>query len=280
MAVAYLTEGATDFAAANWSDATGFGAATPTLVIEKGSQTVVSSLDQSGLASGVNYLEVRRTFFGNIGSASAGPLKVDADNGSSPHIYYGAGGGVFYLQAGGNNTLITTLEVNGAGTAYLQGGTFTTADLLAGTVYANQSTVMTSLYQSGGTATVEYNATALTNLYVASGLCVVKRAVTNAIIGGGTVIVDIDSGSFGATTFTMTGGVLVLRSGNIPNWTWIAGELRASELRRDATIAGTAATVYPLARGVLQRAPGATLTWTTANITYRGTNAGFIGGVS
>ena len=71
MAIAYLNEGAVSLAAANWSDATGF-ANNATLVISSGSQTITTSLDQSGLSGGIDTLDILQVFTGRIGGAGYG----------------------------------------------------------------------------------------------------------------------------------------------------------------------------------------------------------------
>jgi len=275
MALSYHTEGATSFSALNWSDATGFANGS-TNVIERGGQTITTSLDQSAL-TGIESLEVRRTFTGSIGSPSAGPLKIDADASGTAHIYYAAGGGEFYLQAGGGSALITSFEVNGNCKAVLVGGTFTTVNVTTGILTANGSTVITSMYVHGGTVTIEDNATALTNLYIFGGNVTLKRAVTNFMMQGASILVwDADGRSLGTTTFDALGGTIVWKAGDIPGGSSVsrcACTFDVSDVRRSSTFAGTnATTVYPKARGVYSRSAGATITWTTANIILQGTS--------
>lgn len=275
MAIAYLAEGSTSLANVNWSDGTGF-ANDATLVIERGGQTIVSALDQSALGTGINYLHVRRTFSGSIGSSSAGPLIVDADAGSDPHILYAASGGEFYLRAGGGNSLVTRVECNAGGRLRLMGGTFTNVDLIRGSSNVNGSAVMTNVYITGGEHVIDDNATAIANLEIYGGVTTLRRSATNLTMKGGTLILDADGRSLGSTVFDFLGGAIVWISGSIPGGSTrsrAAGRFDVSRLRRDAAFAATnATTVYPSARGVNTRAPGATLTWTTANILYRGSS--------
>lgn len=275
MAIAYLAEGSTTLAAAAWSDATGF-ANDATLVIERGGQTITTALDQSALGTGINYLQVRRTFTGNIGSSAAGPLKVDADAGSDPNIVYAAAAGSFYLQAGGGSALVSRMECNTGGQLRLVGGTFTNVDMLRGAMSANGSTVITNLFVTGGEATIEDNATAITNLEIFGGTVTLRRGATNVTMRGGRLILDADGRSLGPTVLDVLGGEIVWISGAIPGGSSrsrVACSIDVSRLRRDAAFAATnATTVYPAARGIGKRAPGATLTWTTANIIYRGTS--------
>lgn len=270
MAYAFLTTGSTTFAAGSWSDATGF-ANSGTLAIESGSQTIVSALDQSALGTGLNYFNVGPLFSGDIGSPSAGSLKVDIDAGTDPHFTYAASGGHCYLTAGGGNTLITRVECNSnGGTLHLTGGIFTNLDVVRGTCTVNESTVVTNAYLVGGTTTIEYNATALTILNIGGGTHTLKRTANTVILSGGTLYVDIDSGSLGATIVTVTGGVLVLKSGAIPVAVFIGGRIDLSQIRKPSVIAGTSAVVYASFKGALAQSPGNLVTWTTANISYRG----------
>lgn len=272
MAIAYLNEGAVSLAAANWSDATGL-VSSAECVIDKGGQAIVNNLDFSTIATTrVSYLHIRRPFTGSIGSSSVGPLKVN----TSSATYYAAGGGSLYLQSAGpasNTTVLFEMPTGTGGAAYLQGGTFTEARVYGGQCYINASTVVTTLYAMSSSVTVDYNATAITTLYVFPGATVyLKRSVTNVVVIGGTLIIDGDGISI--TTLRQSGGVVDHRSGDIPTFTQEGGQYINQSLRRDSTIAGTAATIFPGSTGALMRAPGATVTWTTANITYVGTNAG------
>lgn len=271
MAYAYLATGSVTLAAAAFSDTTGF-ADGATLGIETGSQVIITALDQSGLANGINYLHIMPGFSGDIGSPSVGSLKCDVDNGSLPHILYAASGGTFYYTAAGNSNVCTRFECSSnGGTARILGGTITELQVLAGTCSVNTSTIVVTARLTGGACTIEDHATAITTLVVDGGNHILRRAVTTATLNGGVLYADLDGDSLGATLFTMNGGTLVLLSGNIPVAVFVGGEIDVSRLKRPATIAGTSATIYPNFVGALRQAPGNILTWTTANITYIGT---------
>jgi hypothetical protein len=272
MAIAYLNEGAVSLAAVNWSDATGL-VSSAECVIDRGGQAIVTNLDFSAIATTrVTYLHIRKPFTGSIGNSSVGPLKVN----TSSATYYAAGGGSLYLQSAGpssNTTVLFEMPTGTGGAAYLQGGTFTEARIYGGQCYVNASTVVTTMYAMSSSVTIDANATAITTLYVFPGATVyLKRSATNVVVLGGTLIIDGDG--ITVTTLRQSGGNVDHRSGDISTFTAEGGAYTNQTLRRDATIAGTAATIYPGFAGALMRAPGATVTWTTANITYVGTNSG------
>ncbi len=273
MATAYLANGATDLAAANWSDATGL-ASSATCVIDQGGQSIVSNLDWSSAitVTRLGYLHIRRPFTGNIGDSTVGPLKINA----STAIYYAAAAGSLYWQSAGpssNTTVLFEMPVGTGGACYMQGGTVTEARIYGGQCYVNSSTVITTMYAMLSSVTIDYNATGVTTLTVTNGATVyLKRSVTTLNLINGTVIIDGDGISI--TTLNQYGGTINHKSGDIPTFNQYGGVYTNQNLRRDSTIAGTAGTIYPGASGALQRAPAATLTWTTANISYIGTNAG------
>jgi hypothetical protein len=273
MAIAYLNNGSVDLAAANWSDAIGL-ASSATCVIDRGGQAITTNLDWSSAitVTRLSYLHIRRPFTGQIGGSDIGPLKINA----STNIYYAAGGGALYWQSAGpssNTTVLFEMPVGTGGKCYMQGGTVTEARIYGSECFINGSTVVTTMYAMLSSSVIEYNATAITTLTVTNGATVyLKRSVTTLNVIDGKVIIDGDGISI--TTLNQYGGIIDHRSGDIPTFNQFGGVYTAQQLRRDSTIASTAATIYPGASGALQRAPGATVTWTTANITYVGTNAG------
>jgi len=236
MAIAYLNEGAVSLAAANWSDATGFANAA-TLVISSGSQTITTSLDQSGLSGGIDTLDILPGFTGRIGGAGYGSLKVDADEGGSTHrIIYNAGGGSLYLQAGGDNTLITNFWMSSLGSCYLTGGTFTNVVLGQGSLSVDSSTVLTDPVFDGGAAVVQAG-TAATSLTVRGGSHVWNRGATTInVYGRGRL--NIDCGGTAITTLNILSSeaeVVLSSSGTITtvnNW----GRLLADKISRAITI--------------------------------------------
>lgn len=277
MAVIYLTEGSTTLAAAGWSDATGL-VADSTAVIDRGAQSIQTNLDFSGMAThGINYLEIRAGFSGTIGAATA-PLKLCASHNTDPHIYYAASAGSLYQSflctVDSDTNTKFEMPYGAGGKAYLIGGTCTTLNVLSSECQVATGCVVTNAVISGGSVTFDYNATAITSLIVLGGTVVIKRNVTTLTHIGGTVIYDSENASPAITTVNSYGGFLDHRNGNIATWNWYAGAYTNQSLRRDSSIGTTAAAIYPAASGALMRAKGATVTWTTANITYVGSNSG------
>lgn len=260
MAETILNVGATSFAAANWADATGFANGAQ-LAITDGSQSITGALDQSGLTTGINYLEIRNGFSGNIGGTT-GSLIVDADVSTTPHILYAASGGSFYLRAGGNNTLVTRFDQKSAGRAYLTGGTFTTINLTTGTLSLSDNSTGTTVNLSGGTATLEGGSTGTSaTIIVLGGTHRIKRpAGTALVVVGGTVYYEAPSGS--SSTLSMYGGTIYHLSGDLTP-TFYAGSYDPSNLYRNATL--TSPTKYPNAK-VKTTTDAATLTLSAAMV--------------
>lgn len=261
MPKAYLNEGATAFAAANWSDATGFAAAAE-LVIDKGGQTIVTNLDQSSFS--IASFDVGPGFSGHIGTDAAGPLIVDVDGGAPNRVTYAAGSGSFRLRAGGNNSLVTDLIIDTGGVAYLQGGTFTNIFLRRGTLFANSSTAITNFYAYGGTSVIDDNATGITLVEIEGGQHVIKRGWTTLNTGGpgvGPVLSWEGVGRTGSTSNIRNGHFRHL-AGTPTTVNRFAGVYDASPLLRDATL-GTL-NDHPAGQSVLNPR-GATLTVTTRN---------------
>jgi len=214
MAIAYLNEGAVSLAAANWSDATGFANAA-TLVIAAGSQSITGSLDWSGLTAGIDTLDIGPQFTGRIGSPSAGPLKFDADESVTNRVVYNAGGGVLYLAAAGDNSIISNFWKSSPGAAYLMAGTFTNVILGEGPLSVNGSTVVDNAYLKGGNSTFEAG-TGFKILNVYSGTHYIKRNF-------------IASGSGGSETLNIFGGTVILD-------TTTTGNLSTVNVYRDGTL--------------------------------------------
>jgi len=238
MALAYLTEGSTTLAAAAWSDATGFASGATLVIDSLGSQNIVTAVDQSAVVA-IAYLSVSANFSGNIGSA-ASPLKFEATTG----FYNDASGGVIYWASAGADAdpdATTLLSHTGAGTTNCVGGTVTQVQQSMGFVNAGQSTIVTTVRQSGGSSFYDYNATAITNLYLMGGTCYVKRGVTNYYIYGGRFIYEVIANV--TTGFIGPNGNVDHRGGDIATLE-VGGSFTVYNLRRAATIGGTALTTW------------------------------------
>lgn len=274
----YLNEGAISLAAANWDDTIGpvFEA---TLAIDRGSQDIVNDLDFTAMTTGgISSLDIRPQFTGNIGTAAV-PLKIAATENTAT-IYYNAGNGNFYLQAANtaDSNVNSNIELSGGagGTLHLIAGTFTNVTICGGTCRIYAGAVVTNLRVLGGTVIQEYNATANTLVDLAGGTVTTERGVvTCKMLSGTSLVADIKgSGVLGSTLFEQNGGMLDHRAGNMPVAVFRAGSYNNQNARRASTIAATSAEVWAGYYGAQMRSPGNQVTWTTANITFRGSNAG------
>lgn len=242
---AYLAKGATSLASANWSDASGFSATYPDLVVNQiignGLVPVTSDVSHTGLTEGVFSFEIRPGARGILGSA-ANPLKFDADNESASAAgdqalarvtNYGSGA-VLNYDIEGDNSLASNVSVGRGNTINLFGGTATNASNAGGTFFANQSTVVTNFDGYGGSSEFEYNATAITLFRAMAGTHIVRRKVTAFEIGGTAVVYylpDDNVSSFASTSLKTTGGDFRQDRGSIPTVDALAGKIDWSKLR-------------------------------------------------
>lgn len=275
-ALTTLNDGAISLAAANWSDTTG-AVYEATLAIARGSQAITDDLDFTSMSTGgVSLLDIRRQFTGSIGT-SASHLKIAATV-NSAQIYYNAAAGTLYLASANTaaSNVTTKFEMSGGagGTAYLTGGTFTNVTICDGTCYIAAGCVVTNLYITGGSVIQEYNATVNTLVDQSGGSLTTKRGIATGKLLSGSMIADLYGGSIGSTSFEQNGGMLDHRAGAIPVYTARAGSYTNQNMRLASTLAGTSMVVYPKFFGALSRSPGDLATWTTGNITYRGSNSG------
>lgn len=251
---AFLNEGAVSFAAANWSDATGF-ANGATLVCNKpaGVGGIQAGLDQSAL-TGINYLDFVGNFSGNIGSTAAGSLVVDFDlGGSNDSDYTGASPGAdvpisrvrhwaksgdIYLSAGASDGFIFQ---NWSGTAYLTGGDFTRIHS-QGSSYVRVNSSATAdasarWFMGGVGSFIDYHASdALVTTFFYEGTHTIKRAFgTIYVMGTATVIIDTTT-SLGGTAIHHYGGtVKILSMSTCTNYYGVLGLLDLSDLSAVAT---------------------------------------------
>ncbi len=231
----YLNPGATSLAAANWTDGIGL-ANTKKCVISSGSQTITTDLDFSTLTAGIDTLDILPGFTGRIGGAGYGSLKLDADESTTNRVIYNAGGGALYLQAAGDNNIISNFWMSSLGSCYLTGGTFTNVVLGQGSLSVDSTTVLTDPIFDGGAAVVQ-SGTAATSLTVRGGSHVWKRGATTInVYGRGRL--NIDCAGTAITTLNILSSeaeVVLSSSGTITtvnNW----GRLLADKLAREITI--------------------------------------------
>jgi len=254
MAVAYLNEGATSFAAANWSDATGFANAA-TLVANKptGTGGIQSGLDQSAL-TGINYVDFIGDFSGNVGGVG-GSLIVDADAADTvtttsgttgPNVpisrvrWWPKAGNIWYTAGSDATTdVCNTFQINN-GTAYLTGGDFKRIQSEgAGFVqFSSSATANASArWHLGGQGSyIDTHASdALVTTVLVEGVHTFKRTLGTIYLAG-TATLNVDCGSLDGTAIYQMGGTLNLISfGTLANYYGWGGTLNAAALARAAT---------------------------------------------
>ena len=245
-----LAEGATSLAAANWSDATGF-AANARLVINKGSQSIQTALDQS--ASGaINRLDVREGFSGIIGGTGGSMIfapDADANNTfTAPSIdipetrfRYWASGGQCWAQGSGANAL-NSLQVATGGTLNWTGGEVNRVELMAGTLNYSASALFGAAavwYQGGGAGFVDTHASdVLPTIHLVGGSLRVRRTMTTLNVYGGSMVIDTDA--LAITTINIYGGTVTpVTVGAITNLNIYGGTLDWSRCTRVGAITNT-----------------------------------------
>lgn len=249
MAVAFLNEGATSVAAANWSDTTGFGASNVTLVINRGSQSIQTALDQS--ASGdVNWLDVREGFGGTIGgtggsliftAAAVGTLTGTGQDVPISRFRYFASGGQCWAQVSATRAL-DVLQCNSGGTLNWTSGDVDRVDLDAGTLnYSSSATFGASatFYAQGGSFLIDTHATdVVPTLLVNGGSGRVRRTCTTITVTAGSLTIDL--AALNITTLNIYGGrVTLLGAGTITNLNGYGGTLDCSQVQQAPTITNT-----------------------------------------
>jgi len=245
--MAVLNEGATSFAAANWSDATGF-ADNATLEVNKPFGRITAGLDQSGLsATGIDSLDFNEGATGQVGGGTDGSLQVDANSTGTERIR-NRGRVDLYLTDGG--TEIQNLDLGGRQRTFLTGGTVTDLTIDGGLLNANASSVITNLYStenavtgSRGSGVIEYNATGFTLAHFLAGNWLIKRGFTKIIVGGtATVTLHGELGTL--TEVEQWGGKVFPMYGAVPTYTLHGGLLDFSQQQEDITYGGTAFNSY------------------------------------
>lgn len=235
MTVAYNVQGSTTFAAAGWSDATGFAAGAELVVANPGGP-ITAGLDQR--ATDILYLDILSAWNANIGSQSA-PLRVESTQTGSGRLRYRPSGGRLWLYAqnGSGDATIDNLDVGGSGDVTLLGGTFTTVTQDGGNITAGAA-IGTTFYGLGGTSRWDAAGTAITTGIITRGTHSFLRAITTLTITGGTVWMDLSGTAI--TTLNIYGGTLYLRAGNIPTVNGYGGVIDTRQAQRAITLGGTA----------------------------------------
>lgn len=242
MAEAYLNENATSLAAANWSDGVGFQNGAQ-LVIAESTVSIQTALDQSGLVTGIEYLDI---LGGNpVIGGSAGPLKFDADGTAESaaslvsRLRYHTDGGALYYQAAGGNNLAHYVIHSGRGRLYGLGGTWKHFHC-SGQADLNDTTVSTAgslwYFSSGASVRIQDNATAITDLTcVGTPLSLyLERGATALDFAGSEWTLDTTRAS---TTIKHRAGTMrILKSGTITDLYCLGGLIDFSGLQRSMTV--------------------------------------------
>ena len=233
MAIEYLAEGATTLNASAWSGS-GF-ADNATLVINVpfgNGSPLTTDTDQSGLTTGIDYLDIKKGAVGQLGTGAL-PLRVDADSAAGDRIT-NHGAVTLYLSAAGGSAVINNFDCGAGSRNYLVGsGTFGTVTVQGGELNVNEDAVVTNLDAYGGAGVIEYNSTKITLCRIMRGTWVIRRACTSLIIGeNARVIYDPDdAASHTSTAITNYGGTLDWRAGATPTVNSIGGTINFSEAR-------------------------------------------------
>jgi hypothetical protein len=262
---AYLNNGATSFADANWSDGQGFTTANAELVIPGGSNSITSDVDQG--SDNIRFLRIARDFSGNIGTSTA-PLDVDAFDGahaewSTANNNEGrivhSGTGSLFVQSDADG--ITNIIQDGPGKTFLVSGAAPFVRVNAGTFQAETaSTIATKLTLNGGSATLLTKTTGPTTINVHGGSHTLNRPGTTINVYSGRVIVECDNAGSTDVTINIFGSdayveIVSLTTSGTVNVNRYAGMFETARLKKDLTIA-TMYTAAPAKFGSLPKGGG------------------------
>lgn len=246
MAIAYLNTGATSLAAANWSDATGFGAAA-TLVIEGGNQTISGGLSQTG--SSIESLDIYD--FGGVIGGSAGSLECDVDGtseavaGPVSRLRFWSPG-TMWFKANGGNTLAHYVQLS-KGRLHLTGGINKNLHMDSGQLFvADGVTATGGVWRlDGGTAQLDYHASNnIPTVHVTAGSHNFQKQITTLYVRGGSVTIDCQG--LAITTIEQTGGtVRLVTCGGVTNYTGTAGTLDLSGAKRAISVGSSSCVLGP-----------------------------------
>ena len=250
MAIAYLNEGATSLAAANWSDAIGFANAAQLVINKPGAQSIQTSLDQSALGTGIEYLDIFAPFSGTIGG-TGGSLRCDADgtaySAANQLSRVRVESGTLYYSATGGSTLAHIVQVGGSGNLYVTGGIVNNFQAYGGRYnISDQVTFGASgeVNLDGGTGIIETHASDLIDaVVVTAGSHTLKRgtiASTGVVrVKGG--VLNLDIGTAASPIIYVEGGRLNWISAAAPgtgNLFLLSGILDVSKCNAPVSISG------------------------------------------
>jgi hypothetical protein len=252
MAIEYLTDGATTFAAGSWrtiADVAGSGFTNDAeLIVPGGGASISAGLDQSASTStGIRYLILAESYSGNVGDASS-PLITEASDGSSAEwrsdntegrVEHNGTGTLFIK---GDTNGINNLMQDGPGRTLLTDGTAAYVRVQRGIFQTTGAATVTNVSVMGGTANIVAKAptnSAGTALNVHGGSVTIARPFTTINVYGGTLTINVYSAGAATTTINQYGGTVVLLAhGNnvITTYNHFGGTFDPSRLRVDTTI--------------------------------------------
>lgn len=265
MATAYLNNGATSFADANWSDGAGFSTANAELVISGGSNSITSNVGQG--TRNLRFLRIARDFSGNIGTSTA-PLDVDAydgahgewstSNNNEGRIVH-SGTGSLFVQSDADG--ISNIIQDGPGKTFLVSGAAPYVRVNAGAFQAETaSTVATKLTLNGGSATLLAKTTGPTTIDVRGGSHTLNRPGTTINVYSGRVTIDCEDAGSTDVTINILGAdayveIVSLTTSGTVNVNRYTGMFETARLKKDLTIA-TMYTASPAKFGSLPKGGG------------------------
>ena len=234
MAIAYLNS-TTSFAAAGWSDATGF-VNTADLVVNNRGINIQTALDQSALTEGIDSLDIEKTATGSIGGAGAS-LILEANTGLA-RVTNNAPVSLYLASKTGVAT--TLFACGGSSENHLTGGAFTTVSVASGLCNIKAATTVTTFYALGGSGVIEANANPIVTAYIIGGSWIIKRGVTTLFIDPRASVTfegnEDGAGYALATVHLRNQGTLSIISGSVTTLNKYAGTLDTSRQNRALTI--------------------------------------------
>lgn len=185
MATYTLRTGATDLAVADsYSPATAPSGWTngDILLIPDGTEATTNNNAINAASKVLNRIVVSPECSRQIGSPGD-PFICDVSNGSGPYFSYGGRGQLWYNPGSGNTTTEVRLLTSSSAPIVLGEGTITTLSMRTGqVVQVGGACVVTNIYKTGGTLTVDYNSTSITLFedHAGEGKARVRRTIATA----------------------------------------------------------------------------------------------------
>ena len=248
MAEIFLNENAASFAAANWSDATGFADAAE-MVVDRHSGVINTALDRSAdttdSSGGIKYIHFRCDTVDVGGESGTFSVEFDDTYTTRPNLVWAARGGRMRINSTGDTC--KRAEFNGGGVCYLVGGDWEKVYVGSGTVIFGESATFSAsaeLICAGGRVVVEAHSSAtdiLPTTFVCGGQMELHRRPTTVNVSAGSLRMRSLDGA--ATTMNLYGGSTMLEAGNVPTLNVYGANgavLDLSRAIREVTVGGTA----------------------------------------